>query len=192
MRVVILPGNGCDDVRNANWYGWMASRLEREGKFSEVVLRDMPDPLRARRSIWLPFMLTTLKADATTLLVGHSSGAEAAMRYCEEHRVAGMLLVSACHTDLGHESERAAGYYPPSGGEWQWDKIKANAGAIQLIHGDDDPFIGLDEPKFVAASLGCELVVRPGRSHFFTPGDDLIEAVYAVQRAAEAAASAES
>ena len=98
MRVVILPGNGCDDVRNANWYGWMASRLEKEGKFSEVVLQDMPDPLRARRSIWLPFMLTTLKADATTLLVGHSSGAEAAMRYCEEHRVAGMLLVSACHT----------------------------------------------------------------------------------------------
>ena len=38
-------------------------------------------------------------------------GAEAGMRLLETTRVLGLVLVSACHTDLGVESEREAGYY---------------------------------------------------------------------------------
>ena len=34
----------------------------------------------ARASIWLPFMQNELKCDEETVIVGHSSGAEAAMR----------------------------------------------------------------------------------------------------------------
>jgi hypothetical protein len=56
-RVVILPGNGCTDVYESNWYGWLAERLQSMPSFfSEVVLRDMPDPIDAKESIWLPFM----------------------------------------------------------------------------------------------------------------------------------------
>lgn len=33
--------------------------------------------------------------------------------------------MSACHTDLGIENEREAGYYNRP---WQWERIKANAG----------------------------------------------------------------
>ena len=40
----------------------------------------MPDPNVARESIWLPFIRDVLKADERTIVVGHSSGAEAAMR----------------------------------------------------------------------------------------------------------------
>jgi hypothetical protein len=43
--------------------------------------------------------------------VGHSSGAEAAMRFAEGRRVAGLVLVAACHTDLGLPSEAVSGYY---------------------------------------------------------------------------------
>ena len=43
MRVVILPGNGCDDVRNAaNWYGWMASRLEKRANSARSSCRTCP------------------------------------------------------------------------------------------------------------------------------------------------------
>jgi len=34
----------------------------------------------ARESIWLPFMEKELQCDENTIIVGHSSGAEAAMR----------------------------------------------------------------------------------------------------------------
>ena len=91
------------------------------------------------------------------------------------------LLPWVVFTDLGNAHEAAAGYYPPSGGEWDWKAISSNArGNVMLLHGDNDPFIGLPEPRHVAASLGCELRVEEGRSHFFEPGEDLVDATYAV------------
>ena len=97
-RVVIVPGNGCTPVRQCNWYGWLSDELERRG-FGDVVLRDMPDPYVARRSKWLPFLKPL--CDETTVLVGHSSGAEAGLRLAEEVKLGGLVLVSACVTDLG-------------------------------------------------------------------------------------------
>lgn len=39
----------------------------------------------AQEKIWLPYMKDTLRVDENTLLVGHSSGAEAAMRFMENN-----------------------------------------------------------------------------------------------------------
>ena len=33
------------------------------------------------------------------------------MRYAETRRVKGLILVAACHTDLGLQSEAISGYY---------------------------------------------------------------------------------
>ena len=38
-------------------------------------LENMPDPLYARRSIWLPFMENELKIGPDDIIIGHSSGA---------------------------------------------------------------------------------------------------------------------
>ena len=44
-RVIILPGNGCSPVANANWYSSLRSQiLKKQSEFSECLLRDMPDP----------------------------------------------------------------------------------------------------------------------------------------------------
>ena len=44
-RVIILPGNGCSPVNNANWYASLRSQiLKKQSDFSECLLRDMPDP----------------------------------------------------------------------------------------------------------------------------------------------------
>ena len=55
----------------------------------------MPDPITARRSIWLPFMKEELAVDHQTIIIGHSSGACAAVRFAELHKVAGIILVGA-------------------------------------------------------------------------------------------------
>jgi surfactin synthase thioesterase subunit len=182
LRAVIVPGNGAGNVRMSNFYGWLADELSRDPTFDEVLLRDMPDPNAARRKIWVPFMLEELKVDARTVLIGHSSGAVAALRLLQEYRVYGCVLVSSCHTDLGDEGERAAGYYPPSGGPWLWPTIRANAGGnLAVLHSDNDPFIPLHEARHVAASLGRELRIVPGASHFFGQRQPaILDAVLAV------------
>ena len=128
LRAIIVPGNGSSSVRSSNWYAWLAAKLQAHPSFDEVVLRDMPAPVRARRNLWLTFMLEEMGADERTVVIGHSSGAVAALRLLETHKLHGAVLVSACHTDLGNENERASGYYPPSGGPWRYDAIMANAG----------------------------------------------------------------
>ncbi|RHY05180.1 hypothetical protein DYB36_000993 [Aphanomyces astaci] len=120
-RVLIVPGNGCTPIEQCNWYAWLANELRERG--CEVVLTSMPDPHRARESIWLPFIRDVMKCDRDTVVVGHSSGAEAAMRLAESTEFLGMLLVSACVTDLGDASERASGYYNR---RWEYEKMKAN------------------------------------------------------------------
>jgi len=103
--------------------------------------------------------------DERTIVVGHSSGAVAAMRLAEQQKVLGIVLISACHTDLGLKSERIAGYYSRP---WLWDAIKANAGWILQYHSDNDPFIPVEEARHVAKSLGSDYFELVGKSHYFS------------------------
>ena len=54
---------------------------------AEGVLRNMPDPIEAKRSIWLKFMSEELGIGPNDIIVGHSSGAVAAIRYAETTQV---------------------------------------------------------------------------------------------------------
>lgn len=108
-RILIIAGMGCSPVRRCNWYEWLEKELLK--KVFNVILEQMPDPYAARESYWVPFIRETLKVDKDTILIGHSSGCQAIMRLIEKDKVHGVILVSACHTDLGMEIERASEYY---------------------------------------------------------------------------------
>lgn len=177
LKVLIVPGNGCSsNIRDANWYGWMQDALSAHTDlFSSVTLRVMPDPFEAKESIWVPFILNELRADSKTIIIGHSSGAEACMRLMENNSIFGAVLVAACHTDLGAESEAISGYYNHP---WQWEKQKANVGAFGILqyHSSDDPFIPIHEAEFVAANLGSDFRRFADREHFFD--SDSVQDVY--------------
>ena len=51
----------------------------------ECGLENMPDPLYARKSIWLPFMENELKIGAEDIIIGHSSGAVSFFRFLTLH-----------------------------------------------------------------------------------------------------------
>lgn len=55
-------------------------------------------------------MRDELVCDDNTVIIGHSSGAAAAMRYAEQWPVAGLVLVGAYSTDLDDETEQLSGY----------------------------------------------------------------------------------
>ncbi len=158
---------------SGNFYGSLADQLRASNLFTEVHSTSMPDPTAAHRNIWLPHLTDTIKVDSQTIIIGHSSGTEAAMRLAETESVYGIVLVAACHTDLGDAGERESGWYPPSGGPWLWESIKANSNWIVQFHSTDDPFIGVDESRHVASMLESEYYEMEGMSHFFEPFDEV-------------------
>jgi hypothetical protein len=120
------------------------------------------------------------------VLVGHSSGAQAALRYAEKYAVDGIVLVSATYSDLGDASERASGYYPQQQknvtgekNQYLFDEMKKNCPLWHQFHSDDDPFIPLREAERIRDGLGLSDTYHmlPGRSHFFDYSPELLDAV---------------
>lgn len=174
IKAIIVPGNGGDSYIS-RWRPYLKAELEKLN--ISVINVDFPDPVLASMKFWLPF-LNQLGADENTILIGHSSGAEAAMRYAEENKILGTVLIGACHTDLGLQNEKDAGYYDEP---WQWDKIKANQNWIIQFHSTDDTFIDVDEARFVHEKLGSEYYEYTNRGHFLE-GTEFPELVEAVKR----------
>lgn len=163
-KIVLLPGNGGASPTRDHWFPWLITELKKLNL--EVVAREMPDPQIAHMHIWLPFIETELKADSNTIIIGHSSGGVAALRYLENHQLFGAIVVGVNHTDLGYPEEKASGWYDAP---WQWAKIKANAGFIAHFASTDDPFIPIIEQRFIADKLDSDYHEFTNRGHFMAP-----------------------
>ena len=85
--VIICPGNGCTNIRKSNWYYQFSKELDDLG--INNVCQNFPDPNQASRSIWVPFIRSkaeeaSVDDPSNVILVGHSSGAQATLRYAEQ------------------------------------------------------------------------------------------------------------
>src|SRR3989344_7054160 len=159
MLAMILPGNGNADVRDI-WIPSVKEKLEKEGV--HVIAKNMPDAELARKKYWLPFIEKNV-GDENAVLIGHSSGAVAAMRYAERHKVQGLVLVCASHTDLGLESEKLSGYFDE---QWQWEKIKSNAQWIIQFASTNDPFKKIEEARFIHKKLNSDYHENDHYGHY--------------------------
>jgi predicted alpha/beta hydrolase family esterase len=158
-KAILIHGNGgC--TAGDTWFPWLERELRTLG--IAVINETFPDNIKARARFWLPH-LEALGADEHTILIGHSSGAVAAMRYAETHRLMGSILVGVCHTDLGDSFEAASGYYREP---WQWQRIRDHQRWIAIYNSTDDPHIPIAEPRFVAAQLKCSYFEYTDRGHF--------------------------
>ena len=197
--VALVPGNGGGGcVRGCNFYGAAEAALSggaraRGGRALEVRLPEggMPDPLRAREAVWVPFIRDELLPDRgggrPAVLVGHSSGAAAALRVAEARPLAGLVLVAAYDDDLGDELEAASGYFSRP---FDWARIRRNCGFIAQFGGRRDTLVPVAVQRRVAAALRleeAEWAGGPGASfpqyayaedpegdHFFAPPSPLV------------------
>lgn len=164
IKIIFIPGNGGGDINAPDgWFPYLKRQLEKLGL--KVVSQNFPDPVYARKQYWLPF-LEKLGADENTILIGHSSGAVAAMRFAETHQLLGSILVSACHTDLGMPGEKISGYYDEV---WNWEAIKQNQQWIVQFHSTDDPLIPIEEARFVHEKLNTEYIEDTDQQHYGYP-----------------------
>ncbi|KAJ3081792.1 putative hydrolase rbbp9 [Rhizoclosmatium hyalinum] len=178
-RVLIVPGNGCGgDIRPYNFYGWAEAKLKDRG-FTPVLPGPygMPDPVGAKQSIWIPHIRNKMGCNEESVLVGHSSGAVAALRYAEEFKVKGIVLVAAYDDAMGDDNEQASGYFD---GPFDWEKIQENSGFIVQFAGAEDNLVPIEIQRRVRDCLMPKVNYReaPEGDHFFEPPfDELISLI---------------
>jgi len=159
-RVVLLHGNGGGSGAD-QWFPYIKRELSKLGVACETP--DLPDPELARAKFWLPHFKNELGLDAEDIVVGHSSGALAILKYAEKNELGASILVGTYYTDLGYEDERTSGYFDTP---WQWEKIKSNQKWTAIFASTDDPFIPIEEPRFIRDKLGSEYFEFTDQGHF--------------------------
>ncbi len=171
-KLIFLHGNGGEGMGN---HFWPYARRTFTEMGMNVIAKNFPDALLARQSIWLPFLKNECGADEHSILIGHSSGAIAAMRFAEKNKILGSVLIGAYYTDTGDARERLSGYFDDP---WDWPAIRKNQQWIIQFASVDDPFFPIEEPRLVQRELQAEYHEYTDRGHFFAPEfPELIEEV---------------
>ncbi len=162
-RIVYIHGNQTSHW-SFGWAPWLKRELEKNG--FETFFETMPDSIIARSMYWLPFLEEHVQAGENDMIVGWSSGATAALRYAEGHKLRGTVLVAPSASDLGDDLEKQSGYFDTP---WDWSKIKENQKNIVLVHSDNDPYIPQKEFELIKESLQPDTIFIPGAGHFIGP-----------------------
>lgn len=159
-RIIFIHGNQTMHWKFA-WTPWLKTELEKLG--FETFFETMPDSIIARAKYWLPFLRDYVKAGESDVLVGWSSGGTASMRYAENHKIKGSILIAPSSSDLGDDLEKQSGYFTTP---WNWEAIKNNQTKIALFHSDNDPYIPLTEFNSIVSHLNADEINLPGQKHF--------------------------
>ncbi|WP_419832888.1 RBBP9/YdeN family alpha/beta hydrolase [Endozoicomonas atrinae] len=175
VKVIFIHGNGgC--TADMNWYISAEERLQEKG--FNTIRETLLDNDIAHEHIWIPHIRDTLGADQNSVLIGHSSGAIAALRYAEQYPITGSVLVSPYHTHLNLKDEKAGGWFDRP---WNWQKISENQRWIVQFSSVDDPWIPIEEAQYIHSKLNTEYFEFTDRGHFLqTDIDDFPELVTAL------------
>jgi predicted alpha/beta hydrolase family esterase len=171
MKVILMHGK--DATPEDKWYPWFKTACEREGwKFTAPVLPKSADPVLKE---WVD-ELENCKPDEETVLVGHSRGGVAVLRFLEQmnvdEKVKAVILVA---TNDGRRSHKAIptetnyGFYTEAG--YNFDEIKSHSDNFFVLHSTDDHVVPYQAGVENAAGLGVELMSFSDRRHFGSKGD---------------------
>lgn len=159
-RVVLLHGNGGSKGTD-NWQPYIKRELEKIGVLCESP--NLPDPELARSKYWFPHFEDELKLGQDDIVIGHSSGALAILKYAENHKIGASILIGIYYTDLGYEDERTNGYFDTP---WDWEAIKSNQEWSAIFASEDDPYIPIEQPRFIRDKIGSQYFELEGEGHF--------------------------
>lgn len=167
MKKVIIV-HAWESAPDQHWYQEEKTLLEDLGY--HVDLPAFPGGLWPKLDEWLP-IIEALAPDEETILIGHSLGTPAILRYLERsgQKVAQVISLAGFAKDLGFDETRNF-----VGEPFDWQKITSLAGNFVVIAQKNDPYVPVDVAKEVADNTGGEWVLVEGNNHFDKMDLDLI------------------
>jgi predicted alpha/beta hydrolase family esterase len=162
-RVFLI--HGFEGTPNGGWRPWLMGKLAREDIFACALA--MPTPDEPKKDAWVAEIARAVGTpDEQTILVGHSLGVPAILRYLETldgKKIGGAVLVSGpIQNSSGESAEKMQTFFESS---FDFSKILASSRGFAVIHGDTDRSVPYSQAETIARELSCEVVCIPGGGH---------------------------
>ena len=188
-KVVIIHGTKGEP--QGSWFPWLAIQLAQRG--DPVIVPRMPTPEGQSLESWFAAFHEQVGAiDSSTTIIGHSTGAVFLLRLLEQinEPIETSIFVAGFTAALG-----SAEYDPLNAtfvaDEYDWDKIRKNAGDVVCLSGDSDPYVPQTQALDLARNLGVEACLVPDGGHLnaefgYTEFPLLLEILDDIRRSYEA------
>lgn len=156
-KIIIL--HGWNATPREAWFWLAKEHLEQKGY--QVEAPELPGAYFPDYEGWVK-TINDLHPDENTVLIGHSLGAVTIMRYLEKatNPVSQVILTAMPIEPM--KFTPIASFFEE---DFDWNKIKINAGKIDLIYEEEDQVVPLEHGKIAAEKLQASLMVVPGVKH---------------------------
>ena len=164
-NTIIFHGTGNNP--KGNWFGWLKEQLELRGE--RVFVPTLPTPEGQTVPEWMSAcknQLPAFSANDEITLIGHSAGATFILHYLEQMDIKAQrsVFVSPVIDDIDHEEINPL-LSTFVHHDFDWNLLRERAGEVAVLHGDDDPYVPLEQAHRLSTSLGVQTTVIENGRH---------------------------
>lgn len=157
-RAVILHGTSAKPMDG--WRPWLKHKLEGEGY--EVWAPALPENDAPNMHIYNDFLFESGWDFDNNIVVGHSSGAVAALNLLMDSRCPTLKLVVPVSVwshglPTGYSGHAFDNTFPATG--YDFDTMRSKVDQIEFLQSDNDPYCPLEQAEYLATSLESKLTV---------------------------------
>ncbi len=165
MKVVLMHGKNTNP--SEKWYFWLKKEIERKG--INFIAPELPEPEDPILDKWLEELDKT-KPNEETILIGHSRGGVAVLRWLEKlpesKKIKKVILVAANNPTVSEKNQKkdTHGFYEL--GPYNFDKIKSHCENFVVLHSKDDKWVPFEAGEENTKGLDAKFKVYDNKGHF--------------------------
>lgn len=172
--------HGTQGSPEGNWFPWLQDELMMEGW--QVAVPKLPTPEGQSLNNWINALEDQVPGYKNVdLAIGHSLGATFTLHLLERQllKSSNIILVSALIDKIDNEEYDTLNKTFIEG-EFDWKTIQKSGTDFTLIHGENDPYVPIEQPNLIADKLDIPLNILPNGAHInaesgFTQFDEILD-----------------
>jgi len=152
------------------WYPWLINKINE--KRINCLCPELPNSKDPKIDEWIN-EINKMNPDENTILVGHSRGSVAILRWLEQlpfgKNVKKIILVavSSGNSKSMNKSKNSKGFYTKEG--YNFAKIKSHCRDFVVIHSKEDNVVPFSAGEENAKALNAKFKVYENKEHFNNP-----------------------